>query len=337
MTKTTKYRLYLKLKIGKLLDSKEKFVTAVVGGRSVKIQSESPPQPLSETPWLVMESGGFETVDQAREFGEELQRAAHLAGLCARVGVNAGDPGDDRTLSWFNPEFLGSAPSENPDLRVGPDVHGIVILPDDGNTVFIRARANASVRSNSVHFVRALEEALPGSNTFRSGRPSIRRAIRLLNLAEINEDPIAKVVLSVSTVEGLASDPSWTDEQLELINGAATWMEENHGDPEAGAQVIEAIRRVRMESIGQRIRKLLRNNNLSSLWKDWKKLYAQRSQLFHGRSEARGEHRGSHLEESELHGLGQNAVKLCTQIILSIAKREGIAVPHRAAVRFGVE
>ena len=114
MTKTTKYRLYLKLKVGNLLDSKEHFMTAVVGGRSVKIQSESPPQPLSEAPWLVMESGGFETVDQAREFGEELQRAAHLAGLCSRVGVDAGDPGDDRTQSRFNPEFLHSAPSENP-------------------------------------------------------------------------------------------------------------------------------------------------------------------------------------------------------------------------------
>ena len=337
VTEMTKYRLYLKLKVGKLLDSKENSVTALAGDRTVTIQSESPPQPISEAPWLVMESGGFETVNQARVFGEELQRAAHLAGLCSRVGVDAGDPGDDREKSWVNPEFLHSVPSGNPDSRVGPDVHGIVILPDDGNTIFIRARANLSVRSNTGHFVRALEESLPGSNTPRSGSPSIRRAIRLLNLAEINEDPIAKMVLAVSTVEGLAIDPSWTVEQQELIDAAAAWVEETHGNLEEAGQVITAIRGVRRESIRQRIKKLLQANNLSSLGQEWENLYEKRSQLFHGRAKAGEEHQGSHLEESELHGLGQNALKVCAQIVLSIAKREGIAVPHRAGVHFGVE
>ena len=145
------------------------------------------------------------------------------------------------------------------------------------------------------------------------------------------------MVLAVSTVEGLATDPSWTDEQRELIKGAAAWVEETHGNVEPAGQVIEAIRRVRMKSIRQRVRKLLRANDLSSLWQNWENLYGKRSELFHGGSEAEGEHRGSHLEESELHGLGQSAVKLCAQIVLSIAKREGVAVPHRAAVHFEVE
>ena len=59
--------------------------------------------------------------------------------------------------------------------------------------------------------------------------------------------------------------------------------------------------------------------------------------LFHGRSEEGSKHWGSHLEESALHALGQEAIKLSAKIVLSMAKREGTAVPGRAKVHFGVD
>ena len=62
----------------------------------------------------------------------------------------------------------------------------------------------------------------------------------------------------------------------------------------------------------------------------------RRSDFFHGRSEAGSEHLGNHLEQSSLHALGQEAVKLCARIVLSMAQREGVAVPGRAKVNFGV-
>ena len=229
-----------------------------------------------------MNCRGFETEAQAREFGEELRRATHLAGLCNRVGVDAGDPGEDRTMSWLNPEVFRSV---NPDKRLAPDVHGIVVLPDDGNIVFVRGRASGTVRANADHFVRSLEECLPENDPLRSGSPSIRRAVRVLNLAEIHENPIAKLVLAVCTIESLATDPPWTDGQRELIESAAVWLERAHGDREEAMQVLEAIRQVRKESIRQRIRRLLQVNGLSNVWRDWDRLYKRRSGLFHGRSE----------------------------------------------------
>ena len=312
-------------------------MTALVGGRKVTIRSEVSEQPLSEARWLVLESRGFDTEEGAREFGEELQRAAHSAGLCSRVGVDAGDPGDDRTRSRINPEFLRSLPGMSPDLRVGPDVHGLVILPDDGNTICVRLRGNLSMRANSGDFIRALEESIPESSAYGAGTPSIRRAIRVLSLAEMSEDPISKVVLSVSTVEGLAIEPPWTEEQLTLINDAAAWVQRVHRAGEATGQVVEAIRNVRSTSIRQKVRKLLKANGLSNLWKDWDTLYGKRSRLFHGATDGEAEHRGRYLEDSELHGLGQDAVKLCARIVLSIAKREGIPIPHHAGVHFGIE
>ena len=211
-------------------------------------------------------------------------------------------------------------------------------LPDDGKTLFLRlGRATGTVRSNVGNFVQALQEAFPESEVSGGDCPSIRRAVRVLNLAEISTEPIAKVVLAVSTIEGLATDPSWTDVQKKLIESAAAWLDRTHGGGEETGQVVEAILRTRHSSIRQRIRKMLTSNGLSVLWRDWEALYSKRSRLFHGGRRDGSEHRGDHLEESELHALGQEALTLRGRIVLSMAKREGIAVPGRAGVHFGVE
>ena len=334
----TKYRLWLKLRIGKSLDTEDDALTVSIAGRTVTIESEKRGESLSKTSWLVMSCRGFETEAKARKFGEELRRATHLTGLCNRLGVDAGDPGEDRTMFWLNPEIVRNV---NPDIRLVPDVHGIVILPDDGNNVHARWPMTAQVLANTGHFARSLEECLPGNDPLRSGSPSIRRAIRrairMLSLAEINEDPIAKLVLAVSTIEGLAKDPPWSDEQRQLIENAAAWLERAHSDREEPQQVVEAVRQVRKGSIRQRIRKLLKANDLWSVRKDWDRLYERRSDFFHGRSEAGSEHLGNHLEQSSLHALGQEAIKLCARIVLSMAQREGVAVPGRAKVNFGVD
>ena len=333
-----KYRLWLKLRIWKLLHSEVTSLKATVAGRLVMIESEDREQPLSEASWLVIGCRGFETEDLARDFGERLRRAVHLAGLCTGVGVDAGDPGENRTMSRFNPEaILPHFRPTNPDVRLGPDVHGIVILPDDENTLFCRGRVDVQARSNPDSFIQALEEALPDSDAPLSGSPPIRRAIRLLNLAWMSEDPIAKAVLAISTVEGLAVDKSWTGEQEELIEAAASWVQEARGDCDGVSEVVEAIRLVRNESIRQRIRKLLTANDLSSQWQAWDDLYKKRSNLVHGRSTQGDEAQGDHLERTGLHEFGQEAATLCTRIVLSIAGREGVIVPDDARRRFGIE
>ena len=334
-----KFRLWLKFRTGKPLNSEETTLTATVAGRQVVIKSERSEQPLSKTSWLNIGSRGFETEEMARKFGEALRRAVHLAGLCTRVGTDAGDPGDDRSKSWVNPEAIfPDIRREQPEVRFGSDVHGILILPDDDNTVFLRASGGeAVVRSNAEHFLEALEQALPDEDLCPKGSASVRRAVRILNLAEINQDPIAKSVLAISTVEVLAVDPPWTDSQAKLIERAASWLEDECGESEDATQVIEAIRRMQQQSIRRRIRNLLDVNDLSSLWRAWDDLYDRRSALFHGRSEDGDESVGDRLEQVELHGIGLDAVKLSGQIVLSIAKRSGMAVPERAKVHFGVE
>ena len=336
--KKTGYRLWLKLRVGKALATEETALTASIAGREVTIASEKQSQPLSEASWLLIGCRAFQAEHDARDFGEKLRRAAHLAGLCARVGVDAGDPGEDRTVSWVNPQVVADSGALDPDTRLGPDIHGVRVLPDDGNTLFVRmGRAKGTVHANAGEFVRALQEAFPEGDVSAGDCPSIRRAVRVLNLAQISTDPIAKVVLAISTIEALATDPPWTVAQKKLIKNAAAWLKRTHGDGEETGQVVEAIRKIRPESIRQRIRKMLTSNDLSVLWHDWEDLYSKRSRLFHGGRRDGSENRGDHLEESEIHALGQKAVTLCGRIVLSMAKREGIPVPGRAGVHFGVE
>ena len=185
--KTVLYRPWLKLRVGKALATEAIALTALLAGRRVTIQSERQSQPLSEASWLLAECRGFETEEDAWTFGEELRRAVYLAGLCARVGVDAADTGQDRSVSWFNPEVLRSSGALGPDARIGPDAHGILVLPDDGTTPFVRlGRPELTGRSNADDFVRALEEAFPQSELSGVHRPAIRRAVRVLNLAEMN-------------------------------------------------------------------------------------------------------------------------------------------------------
>lgn len=338
METQTSYRLCLKLRVGKALATEEPSLAASLAGYDVTISSEKHLQPLSEASWLLIECRGFVTEEDARDYGEALSRAVHLAGLCTRVGVDGGDPGENRTVSYVNPDALRSIGVLDPDARIAPDIHGVVVLPDDGKTLFVRlGQAKGVLLSSANDFVRALEEAFPEPRAPIADRPSIRRAVRILNLAEMNADPIAKVVLAISTIEGLAPVPAWSESQKEMIANAAGWIEGTFGDGEATEQVVQAIQRIRQSSIRQRMRRLLDSNDLSDLWDDWERLYSKRSRLFHGGDRDRGEQRGDPLTDSELRTLAQEATKLCGRIVLSLAKREGIAIPGGASLHFGVE
>ena len=336
MVAETQFRLWLKLRVGKRLATGESALTAVINGRNVTIKPEKEGEPLSKAWWLILSCGGFATETEARAFAEELRRAAHMAGASARVGIDAGDPGEDRTLSRINPDILNLDPVAGRDFRLGPDVHGVAVLPDDGKNLFVRARASGEARANAAAFVKALEEALPGSGRPQPDAASIRRAVRMANLAVMNADPIAKVVLAIAAVEGLADEKPWSKQKREFARKAAAWLEETEGGGESVKAVAESIRQLQRESIGKRVRGLLSANGLSDLRVDWRRVYDDRSRLFHSDG-MDGEGLGDRLATAELHSLGQRAIELCSRIVLSIAKRRGVAVPNCAKLHFGVE
>ena len=279
---TSGFRLYLQVRIGKALNTDEAFLTTCLDGREVTISASLGPS-ISEAEWLVFEARGFPTESEAHTFGERLRANVQLAALCSSPGV---DTGRDQVLSWISEEYGREAGWLKPHQRIGPDVHGLVILPDDDNTVFGRGRAEGTVTSSPERFLEAMREL--------ADQPSITEtalalSVRLLNLARINSEPLARIMLAVSAVENVAKGEKSSAEQ-----------------------------RMHRISIGQGIKRVLESNSLNHLWKEWNCLYKRRSSLFHGDRE---------FTNQEIGELASKATKLCDEIIFGIIKQKGIKLP----------
>ena len=310
---TSGFRLYLQVRIGNNLNTDEELLTTYLDGREVTIRPSYGPPSISKAEWLVFEARGFPTEPEARTFGERLRANVQLAALCSSPGV---DTGLGEVLGSINEEYYRSKGLLKSHQRHGDDVHGLLILPDDDNTVFSRGRAKGTTKSDPKLFLEAMRELADQPSV---AEPAIALSVRLLNLAHMNSQPPARIVLAVSAVETIALDENWTDEQRTLIKNLAVEIE----DPE----VKEAVKRMHKISIRQGIKRVLDNNSLGHLLEEWKDLYDRRSRFFHG---------GREFTRQETQKLASDALKLCGKIILAIIKRNGTKLPSVASVNFGI-
>ena len=198
-----RYRSRLKVRIGKALTTEETSLTAAFNRRDVRVQSAKRKQPLNEASWLVMSVRGFTTPTEAREYGECLRGAIHLAGLCTRIGTDGRATGDDRTTTHISPageDWLRSRGALQSGEHTVSDVHGLMVFPDDDDIRVISAEGRGRATHDPREFIRAIEETIADGVTH-----DVEQAIRVLNLAHINESSLAKVVLAISSIEALAA------------------------------------------------------------------------------------------------------------------------------------
>ena len=127
------YLVRVQVKIGRRLATDAKSLTATVLGRPVSIKSRF--GPISDTDWIVLEACGFLKASEARQFGERLRLLVTVAGLCSHLGIDAGR---DTTRGPFTEHALPEMGFED-DFRVPPEIHGVLVLPDDGKSQFIPA------------------------------------------------------------------------------------------------------------------------------------------------------------------------------------------------------
>ena len=179
---TFAYRLRFRFVTGERLRMDGAPTTISVGGRSfeVGIEEEYSNSVLAKASSVVLEAGSFATREKAEEFGHTLREIVHLAGLCAGIGV---DTGRDRADFGVNESALREAGALPPHARLQPDLHGIMIYPDDGNSSLFRASGRITVKQSPQQLLGAVEEL--------SGPPSVPRVVRavqLLNLALVNPE-----------------------------------------------------------------------------------------------------------------------------------------------------
>ena len=310
------FRLRLKVRIGKKLNTEQKCLAVEFGNRQVTIRSEKDNQALQETTWIFLEACGFATEDEAHDFGAKLRDAVSVGALCSRLGA---DPGQDELHSWLNEELLKSEGVLSTQSRLVPDRHGLVVMPDDGNNVFLRiSRPEVTVRSDPAQFtgaLTALAAPLP--------MDEVRISVRLLNLAMLNSDPIARIILAVSAVESLVVARRWGADKRKYINDLANRIDNEFPGDSGFQQIATAIRNISPLSVGKGIEQVLNDEALKNKWDSF---YGRRSRLVHGPKP---------LDQQELGQLASDAIHLCTKILLITLKRTGASLPEIATTHFG--
>ena len=84
MTTVSTYRARLRFRLQKKvkIDANEHRLT--VAGREVVLSPPTPEQTISDSEWLIMNSRGFASEDEAREFGTKLRVALEVSAVAAR-------------------------------------------------------------------------------------------------------------------------------------------------------------------------------------------------------------------------------------------------------------
>ena len=316
MTNQTKeFNLYLQVRIGALFGDDVRLTTCL-DGREVTIRASDGAQPMSEAEWLVFEARRFPTEPEARTFGERLGANVELAAFCSGLGV---DTGPDEVFGSINGEDRQSEGRPKPHPRYGPGVHGLLIRPDDYKPAGAGIRAAITAASDPMIFLGAMREL--------ADQPSITEhviaPVRLLNLARITSQPLARIVLAISAVESVAAErdaegKKWSTKQRKSIKNLA----EKITDPE----VSRAVKNVQKSSVAKSVERLLCCIGLGRFRKEWKRIYKLRSTLLHG-----GKKR---WQGPEIGKLASDATQLCRKIIFATMKRDGIPLPSVASVNF---
>ena len=85
------YLVRLQLRIGARLATDLTCLSVTAGGREISVTAPVGGGPISESEQVVLEARGFSSMKKAKEFGERLRSVSTIAGLCARLGVDATD------------------------------------------------------------------------------------------------------------------------------------------------------------------------------------------------------------------------------------------------------
>jgi hypothetical protein len=296
------FRMRLRVRLAKGLTSEATSLNVMVMNRDVVITSQNKGEPLSKTKWIVLGTRGFSSEEDAWHFGTRLRSIVQLAALSSRLGANVGE---DKATDWIREDFAREIGLLKTGDRLAPNIHGLSIWPDDDNTRFPISDAQLTVTADPNHFTSALTE-LGESGEISLGAAS--NAVRLLNLALMTSEPLAQMVLSFSAVEELGQNQKWSKAQEALIEELAMAAEaSSKGTAQEREEVAQAIRKGLFPlSLRQGVMRLLSRIGLDHLRKEWDRLYALRSGLFHGTAR---------LSDPEINQAALDTMTLCGRII----------------------
>jgi hypothetical protein len=293
------YRMRLRFLLSKPFDSDKLEESIVIDGRIVTIKSRTKEQPLNEAKWLIAGANGFLNEADARMFGVKLRHAIQFASLEGRNGIDCGN--DEATSAWgasFRQEIF-----EQTGKNLRNDLHGIDVFKNDDSAMFMTFSANLEVRAGMEPFLKSLVCVFPWIDKVN---PKVERIVILLNNVLMNPEPVAQIILAISTIEGLGQDQELSAGQKQLLKQLASLSMASSDITQAEAdEVQDAILKIHKLSLRQGVLRLLKNAGLD-LRREWDAIYSERSTLVHGLAPKPG---------IDYRPLADRTVKLCFRIL----------------------
>jgi hypothetical protein len=293
-----------------------------MAGKEVTLLSQNKGESLNKATWIFLRATGFSSEEEARQFGNRLRSVVQLSALSLLLGV---DVGDDKPTATVDEQAARSMGLIKEHERSAPNVHGLMILPDDEKTRFPVVNIEVKRTVDVGPLLSALKESGEENGNIEFGRAT--DGVRVLNLALMTSEPLAQMVLAFSAVEELGQNEKWSDAQRALIEQLAKAVEASTEANEAErAEVAEAIR-TSLFRIGLRqgVKRVLSSVGLDDLLKEWDRLYRIRSGLFHGTARP---------SDIEIKNAARETVILCGRIILAMVAKQGVRVPSIAETHF---
>jgi hypothetical protein len=314
----TTWRARLRFRLQKKLTMEANEDRLQVAGREIVLTPPTPDLRIGDSPWLIMNTRGFASEDEARDFGRKLKAALEVSAVAARVGVDTGRDLPTSGLSrTVRDEVLQQTGSD-----VRPNIHGLDVFPDEPNTRIFAISATGIVRAGPDPLLTDLDEL---HRTAPAPSQRIADVILLLNYALMQPEPVAQIVFAVSAVESLGQDETWTTDQKILLKELAKAAEQSAtGTVDERQEVADAIRKsLHRLTLRQGVFRLLDRLGLAHLRTPWDDLYAERSTLVHGLAPKPGADYGD---------LAHRTVSLCGQILLKAVAAE-IPMANRHVAR----
>lgn len=322
MTAGVTYRVRLRFRLQKMLNLDVHEHRLQIEDREVVLSAPLPDEKIKDSEWLIMNTRGLPSEEEAWRFGRKLKVALEVSAIAARVGIDTGQDLPTTTLSGVFREVV----TEKSGTLVRDNIHGLDVFLDDPNTRIFSMSLMGVVRTSPDPFLTDLNE-LVASGTAPSER--IEDVILLLNYALMRPEPVAQIVFAVSAVESLGQDETWSPDQRQLLGNLAIMAEQSPTGTDAERkEVADTIRKgMHRISLRQGVFRLLERLGLANLKRAWDDLYSERSTLVHGVAPKPGE---------KYADLAYRTVSLCGKIILKAVAAEIPLADRHVAKRYYV-
>lgn len=302
------FRARFRFRLQKKLNIKSKEYRFSIGAYDIVLSPQLREVEICDSEWLVMNTRGFVSEDEAKKFAARLKTACEVSSVATRLGV---DSGVNLPTAGVG-EIVKRHAIEESGIKIRDNVHGIDVFADDPRIRIVNINATGTVRASPDPFLADLSHLY---NVVENSSQQTRDIILLLNYALMRTEPVAQIVFSFSAVEMLGQNEVWNTNQKQLLNELAIAATKSEiGSEVDRAEVAAAIQKGMYKlSLRQGVLRLLNSLELEHLRPTWDELYGRRSTLVHGLAPKPGADYGE---------LAFKTVSLCGQILLKAIARD---------------